>query len=276
METTNKELVIKEQETEKALALKETVAQEQEGLSINTKNAELIKDNLEKLNTIAETIKAALIEGLDYGIIPGVHKPSLFKPGAEKIALMYGLTQQYEFLEHIRDREEGIILYKFKVILLNGAGKPIAEGYGLCSSEEKKYSKQNPYDIENTLMKMAKKRALVDAAISIGVLSQVFTQDVEDLKLGAQKPQLGKNEKFGIYTLIYNIFGDFQINFKDKTAYKEQVKLFIPSLLKNANIEALSIMEFTAADKQQLLDYINNPTNFENEKLRFKQTNKIN
>ena len=63
----SKELVIKEQETEKALALKDTVAQEQEGLSINTKNAELIKDNLEKLNTIAETIKAALIEGLDYG-----------------------------------------------------------------------------------------------------------------------------------------------------------------------------------------------------------------
>ena len=80
----SKELVIKEQETEKALALKDTVAQEQEGLSINTKNAELIKDNLEKLNTIAETIKAALIEGLDYGIIPGVQKPSLFKPGAEK------------------------------------------------------------------------------------------------------------------------------------------------------------------------------------------------
>lgn len=271
----SKELVIKEQETEKALALKDTVAQEQEGLSINTKNAELIKDNLEKLNTIAETIKAALIEGLDYGIIPGVQKPSLFKPGAEKIALMYGLTQEYELLEHIRDREEGIILYRFKAMLFNGAGKQIAEGYGLCSSEEKKYTKQNPYDIENTLMKMAKKRALVDAAISIGVLSQVFTQDVEDMKLGANKPQLGKYEKLGIYTTIYEIFAEFLPAFKDKAGYKEAMKAFIPGLLRNAKTEALTIMEFTALDKQLLLDYINNPTNFENEKARFRQQQKL-
>lgn len=274
METT-KELVIKEQETEKALALKETVAQEQDGLSINTKNAELIKDNLEKLNTIAETIKAALIEGLDYGIIPGVQKPSLFKPGAEKIALMYGLTQEYELLEHIRDRENGIVLYRFKAMLFNGSDKQIAEGYGLCSNEEKKYAKQNPYDIENTLMKMAKKRALVDAAISIGVLSQVFTQDVEDMKLGANKPQLGKYEKLGVYTTIYEIFAEFLPSFKDKAAYKEAMKAFIPGLLRNAKTEALTIMEFTAADKQALLDYINDPTNFENEKARFKEQQKL-
>lgn len=275
METKNKELLIKEQETKQALALKETVAQEQEGLSINTKNAELIKENLEKLNTIADTIKAALIQGLDYGVIPGVQKPSLFKPGAEKIALMYGLTQQYQMLEHVRDRDNGIVLYRFKAMLFNGAGKQIAEGYGLCSSEEKKYSKQNPYDIENTLLKMAKKRALVDAAISIGVLSQVFTQDVEDMKLGAQKPQLGKYEKLGVYTTIYEVFAEFLPFFKDKLAYKEAMKAFIPGLLRNAKTEAVSIMEFTAQDKQKLLNYINNQVNFENEKVRFQLQNKL-
>lgn len=275
MEKTNKELVIKEQETKQALALKETVAQEQEGLSINTKNAELIKENLEKLNTIADTIKAALIQGLDYGIIPGVQKPSLFKPGAEKIALMYGLTQQYQMLEHVRDRDNGIVLYRFKAMLFNRAGKQIAEGYGLCSSEEKKYAKQNPYDIENTLLKMAKKRALVDAAISIGVLSQVFTQDVEDMKLGAQKPQLGKYEKLGVYTTIYEVFAEFLPFFKDKAAYKEAMKAFIPGLLRNAKTEAVSIMEFTAQDKQTLLNYINNQVNFQNEKVRFQLQNKL-
>lgn len=273
----NKELVLKEQETEKALALKETVAQEQEGLSINTKNAELIKDNLEKLNTIAETIKAALIEGLDYGIIPGVQKPSLFKPGAEKIALMYGLTQEYELLEHIRDRENAIILYRFKAMLFNGSGKQIAEGYGLCSSEERKYAKQNPYDIENTLMKMAKKRALVDAAISIGVLSQVFTQDVEDLKLGkASGVALSKTDKWNLYSLIYDtVLIDFKESFKTNKDFKEAAKAFIPELLTRANTENKNFMAFTTADRAIFLDYINNPENLENEKAKFKAQNKL-
>ena len=34
----------------------------------------------------------------------------------------------------------------------------------------------------NTILKMAKKRALVDAALSAGRLSEVFTQDIEDFK----------------------------------------------------------------------------------------------
>lgn len=259
-----------EKELIKQDEVKEIVTQEQEGLSINTKNAELVRDNLEKLNLLAETIKAALIEGLDYGVIPGVQKPSLFKPGAEKIALMYGLTQEYQILENIRDKEEGIILYKFKAMLFNGAGKQITEGYGLCSSQEKKYSKQNPFDIENTILKMAKKRALVDAAISIGVLSQVFTQDVEDLKLTSANAQMGRFEKLKIYTLIYNVFSEYLEYFKDKDDYKNFMKSFIPGLLKRANISTMDIMEFTAKDKQQLLDYLNDPNYFTKEQAILK------
>lgn len=268
-------IINKDKEQQEAEALKATVAQEQEGLSINNKNAVLIKDSLEKLNTIAETIKAALIEGLDYGIIPGVKKPSLFKPGAEKIALMYGLTQQYELLEQVRDRENGIILYRFKAMLFNSQNKQIAEGYGFCTSEEKKYKNQNCFDIENTLMKMAKKRALVDAAISIGVLSQVFTQDVEDMKLTAAGAELGRWEKLGIYTLIYNIFAEFLPNFKSKDDYKTAMKGFIPSLIKNSGVQNLNIMEFTLQNKNDLLNYVNDPKNFENEKARFKEKYKL-
>jgi len=40
------------------------------------------------------------------------------------------------------------------------------------------------YSQVNTILKMAKKRALVDAALSAGRLSQVFTQDIEDMGLG--------------------------------------------------------------------------------------------
>lgn len=36
------------------------------------------------------------------------------------------------------------------------------------------------YDVRNTVLKMAKKRADVDAAMSLGCLSELFTQDLED------------------------------------------------------------------------------------------------
>ena len=37
--------------------------------------------------------------------------------------------------------------------------------------------------MDNTVLKMAKKRALVDAALLVGSLSDVFTQDIEDMDL---------------------------------------------------------------------------------------------
>lgn len=45
---------------------------------------------------------------------------------------------------------------------------------------------ENPdiYDQVNTILKMAKKRALVDAALSVGRLSDLFTQDIDEMKDG--------------------------------------------------------------------------------------------
>ena len=39
------------------------------------------------------------------------------------------------------------------------------------------------YTLVNTILKMAKKRALVDATLSAGRLSNIFTQDIEDMGL---------------------------------------------------------------------------------------------
>ena len=42
--------------------------------------------------------------------------------------------------------------------------------------------KQDPYSLINTMLKMAKKRALVDAVLSATRSSDLFTQDLEDMK----------------------------------------------------------------------------------------------
>lgn len=56
-----------------------------------------------------------------------------------------------------------------------------AEGIGSCNSKERKYIKQDSYSIINTILKMAKKRAFVDAVLSATRSSGIFTQDIEDL-----------------------------------------------------------------------------------------------
>ena len=63
----------------------------------------------------------------------------------------------------------------------------VTEGLGSCNNRERKYIKMDPYTMDNTVLKMAKKRALVDAALLVGSLSDIFTQDLEDMDLSGEK-----------------------------------------------------------------------------------------
>ena len=54
-------------------------------------------------------------------------------------------------------------------------GKPFTE----------KQVRQNPYNLGNTILKMAKKRAMVDAVLTVTAASDIFTQDLEDLETTA-------------------------------------------------------------------------------------------
>jgi hypothetical protein len=50
-----------------------------------------------------------------------------------------------------------------------------------CNNFESKYRTLNPYDVKNTLEKMAEKRSLVAAVLIGTAASDIFTQDIEDL-----------------------------------------------------------------------------------------------
>lgn len=73
----------------------------------------------------------------------------------------------------------GLYRYSIRAILYFG-DRRVGEGVGSCSTMETKYIR-TPRDYENTVLKMAKKRALVDAVLTTVGLSDRFTQDVEDL-----------------------------------------------------------------------------------------------
>jgi hypothetical protein len=133
-------------------------------------------------------------EGEDYGIIPGGNKPTLFKPGAEKLNAVYGLSPLVEVTSRVEDWDNGFVAYEVKVALLNKRSERIeAEGIGSCNSRERKYKNQDAAGIANTVLKMAKKRALVDATLSATRASGMFTQDLEDLDLSERGNNYASN-----------------------------------------------------------------------------------
>ncbi|WMM26695.1 hypothetical protein RBU61_08450 [Tissierella sp. MB52-C2] len=181
-----------------------------------------IVGTLNKITQIQAAVQSQLKSGHDYDVIPGTSKPTLLKPGGEKILMMFGLTSEYEFMEKIEDYDKGIFAYTMKCIL-SQQGRKITEGVGSCNSKEDKYrwrwykeedlpvgidkdslkSKINrwgkaEYKLENeeiysqanTILKMAKKRAQIDAVLTVASLSELFTQDMEDMKEFIQQEQV--------------------------------------------------------------------------------------
>ena len=164
-----------------------------------TSNALKIVENLEpatvtqvmqRIVNFQGIIQRSLQEGHDYGVIPGTgNKPTLLKPGAEKILMLMGVTSEYQLIERVQDYEQGFFAFTVKCILSRN-GQVITEGLGHCNTRERRYTRvkegkepQDPYTLANTVLKMAKKRAQVDATLTIAALSKIFTQDIEDMDI---------------------------------------------------------------------------------------------
>lgn len=147
---------------------------------IDSIDTNIVTRTMDKIHSFQQIIHQAVVPGHDIGIIPGTDKPTLLKPGAEKIVMMMGLSSRYEIMDKVEDYDKGFFAYNLKCVLSRN-GLDICEGVGNCNSREKKYVNQDPYSIANTILKMAKKRAYVDASLSVASLSDIFTQDIEDM-----------------------------------------------------------------------------------------------
>jgi len=153
-----------------------------EGVEINQ-----VQSTMDKISQFQKVVQKTLRQNHDYGIVPGTDKPTMLKPGAEKILMLMGLRSEFELVDSTRDFEKGFFQYQVRCKLYKG-DMLITEGLGSCNTREKKYIKQDPFGIDNTVLKMAKKRALVDAALLVASLSDVFTQDLEDIDLQGNQP----------------------------------------------------------------------------------------
>ena len=166
-----------------------------------------------QVNLIQDVMGSVMKDGTHYGQIPGTQSKSLYKPGAEKIMATFRLVAD-PIVEDLG--QDGEVHYRVKVWLYAQDGTKLGAGLGECSSQEEKYAwrkasspvewqqtaenrrrlkygqgrngpyeieqvRTNPADIRNTVLKMAKKRGLVDAVLTVTAASDCFTQDIEDL-----------------------------------------------------------------------------------------------
>ena len=128
--------------------------------------------------------EAKLVRDEDFGKVGKSKKPSLFKSGAENVLYVHGLLDRYT-LEAAHEHTEGedvFFFYRFRCDLVaarDGMELVVKSGWGSANTREGRSGMQSPWDGANSAIKMAKKRAMVDAAVSIGRLSGMFTQDME-------------------------------------------------------------------------------------------------
>jgi len=161
---------------------------------------------IERVNLLKELMKRCMVEGQHHGTIPGTKKPSLWKPGAELICTLFQLGARYPKGSMLIERDNGHFLFTLSCELFHiPTGRVVGEGVGAGSTMEYRFrvqtedkytdhgqpikAKYTPFDSYNTVLKMAKKRSLVDAVLTACGASELWTQDVED------NPELYQDQK---------------------------------------------------------------------------------
>jgi hypothetical protein len=149
-----------------------------------------VRTKLEARMKKIDEVYKCMQKGVDYGVVEGYGKPSLFKPGAEMLAIAFDLAVQ----QTTEIRQEQYLGLDVVVAISHATsyeqGIHLADGIGVCHTGEKKYATKygKPITPEeqlgnlNTIAKMAEKRAYVDVILRDTGASRIFTQDMEDLK----------------------------------------------------------------------------------------------
>lgn len=196
-----------------------------------------------RLDVIKQAMQQAMQEGVDYGTIPGAKKPSLWKPGAEKLGVLFQFDVQVA-TEKSWGPGDHLTVEAHAIVYHAPSGIRMGSGEGMCTTRERKYAVRNAQracpqcgveavikgkeeygggwvcftkkggcnakfrdgdksiedqpqgeidnpdlpDFWNTVIKMAKKRAQIDAILGATGASALFTQDAEDLPRADQPP----------------------------------------------------------------------------------------
>lgn len=104
-----------------------------------------IEEAKNKFDLVRQYTANCLKKGIDFGSFQGVAKPSLLKPGAEKICSLFGLTAKFKQVDKVLNwtgegnpDNEPFFYFEYKCELYRG-GEFVGSCDGSCNSWEKKY-----------------------------------------------------------------------------------------------------------------------------------------
>ena len=100
-----------------------------------------VQQVLQQVEKIQMIMKQAMKDGEHYGVIPGTDKPTLLKPGAEKLCLTFRFDPEYETKE-IMDGPHLTVVSKCTLYHIP-SGLRMGSGMGSCSTKESRYAYRN-------------------------------------------------------------------------------------------------------------------------------------
>lgn len=138
-----------------------------------------LQEEGKKRQLLKEYIQNNLVEDVDFGKINlrgTMSKDCLFKPGAEKICSLLNLIPSFSIDKDMIPIVGPEVIPYICHLTNRHTGAIEGEGRGSCSLKEKQGN-------ANIAIKIAQKRAQIDAVLRVAALSGQFTQDVEEMPL---------------------------------------------------------------------------------------------
>ena len=141
-----------------------------------------IEDSKGRLKEMQRFIAELMKDGIDYAVIPNTSgKPTLLKPGAEKLNQIFGFYPEFFKLNETIDHTTPFYYVEYKCVLKSKkTGVKQAEGIGSCNNREKAKLSVDMYTQMNTINKVSQKRAYMAATLIATALSQQYSQDLDD------------------------------------------------------------------------------------------------
>lgn len=158
-----------------------------------------IRQVTDRVNLVHEVLKKVMKKGTHFGKVPGCgDKLVLLKPGADVLAMTFRLVPQFKVERS--DLADGHREFDVTCSMFTPDGELLGQGVGSASTMEKKYryrrdakgqkiENEDIADVYNTVLKIAKKRAHIDATLTVTGAADLFTQDlIEEDDAAEKKP----------------------------------------------------------------------------------------
>jgi hypothetical protein len=70
-----------------------------------------IATTAEHYKVMVAFVQTQMVKDVDYGVIPGTKKPTLLKPGSEKLCRLFSLRPSYELIHFVTDFDKPLFHY---------------------------------------------------------------------------------------------------------------------------------------------------------------------